>query len=232
MQDGADSVNDPEGYKNALDRLSAERLTSARTVLAPLIQTFAPTSVLDMGCGHGAWLQAARELGVDTVQGVDGPWIDSDALMIPKQNFKTHALEQPLDLERTFNLVISLEVAEHLPENAADIFVESLVRHGDVVLFSAAIPFQGGRGHVNEQWPGYWAAKFAALGYCTIDAIRPMIWHDNGVLWWLRQNILLFLSDAALSCNPDFVEDVVDDFDNLAIVHPELYLRLARMANR
>ena len=134
MENQSDSGTDPEGYNKVLDHLSAERLTSARTVLTPLIQTFAPTSALDVGCGHGAWLQAARELGVETVQGVDGPWIDTAALMIPTQNFTTHGLDQPLDLDRTFDLVISLEVAEHLPENTADLFVESLVKHGNIVL--------------------------------------------------------------------------------------------------
>ncbi len=126
---------------------------------------------------------AARELGVDTIRGVDGPWIDTDVLQIPLDCFHSHALETPLDLEQRFDLVVSLEVAEHLPEEAADTFIESLVRPGDIVLFSAAIPFQGGRNRVNEQWPGYGAAKCASHGFMVIDAIRPMIWNDHSVLW-------------------------------------------------
>ena len=52
-------------------------------------------------------------------------------------------------------------------------FVASLARHGDAVLFSAAIPFQGGAGHVNEHWPSYWAADFAVHGFVAVDTIRP-----------------------------------------------------------
>jgi 2-polyprenyl-3-methyl-5-hydroxy-6-metoxy-1,4-benzoquinol methylase len=65
-------------------------------------------------------------------------------------------LIQPLDLEKEFDLVVSLEVAEHLPASAADQFVNTLVKHGKKILFSAAIPGQGGQDHLNEQWPDYW----------------------------------------------------------------------------
>ena len=152
--------------------------------------------------------------------------------MIPAQHFRSHALETSLDLGRRFDLVISLEVAEHLPENAADTFVDSLVQHGDVILFSATIPFQGGHGHINEQWPGYWAEKFLGHGYRATDVLRPMIWGDETVFWWLRQNTLLFLSEDALSRHPSFAGDIVEDFNGLAMVHPALYLRWANAANR
>ena len=232
MQDEPETRKDPKSYNMALKANSDARLTSARTILAPLVQTISPTSILDVGCGHGAWLLTARELGVDHVQGVDGPWIDLDALVIPQDSFVPHSLEQPLNLDRRFDLVVRLEVAEHLPAEAADGFVQSLVRHGDVILFSAAIPFQGGKHRVNEQWPGYWAQKFAAHGYHAVDAIRPRIWSDESVLWWLRQNTLMYLSEKALVQYPVYSADVVDDLDRLALVHPALYMRWVKQTLR
>ena len=144
MNEEVTSGRDPTGYNRMLNAKAEARLASARTILSPVIQIFAPTSVLDVGCGHGAWLQVARELGVDTIQGADGPWIDDTALLIPVELFRSHALGTPLDLGQQFDVVISLEVAEHLPESAADTFIDSLVSHGDVILFSAAVPYQGG----------------------------------------------------------------------------------------
>ena len=107
-------------------------------------------------------------------------------------------LEKGISLDRRFDLVVSLEVAEHLDAGAANGFVASLVRHGDVVLFSAAIPFQGGHHHVNEQFADYWVERFAAHGYLALDFVRPQIWSDEGVLWWLRQNVLVFAHERAL----------------------------------
>jgi 2-polyprenyl-3-methyl-5-hydroxy-6-metoxy-1,4-benzoquinol methylase len=130
-----------------------------------------------------------------------------------------------LDLDQKFDLVISLEVAEHLPKTAADVFVDSVVRHGDVILFSAAIPFQGGNGHVNEQWPGYWAEKFALRGFKTLDVIRPMIWGDESVFWWLQQNTLLLLNESALQKHEHLRNDITDNLNALAMVHPFLYMR-------
>lgn len=208
-----------------LDANADARTTSARIILGPLFQTFDPSTVLDVGCGHGAWLRVCKELGADEIQGVDGPWIDDTSLAIPKSQFMAQELDKPLDLESQYDLVISLEVAEHLPESAADTFIDSLTRHGDIILFSAAVPYQGGRGHVNEKWQNYWAHKFRARGYNAIDSIRPTIWGNDDVFWWLRQNTILFLNDSALEKHAELKQTCVHDLDALALVHPSLLMR-------
>lgn len=226
MHQNKESVtSEQDGYNAMLDANAEARTTSARIILGPLFQTFAPETILDIGCGHGAWLRVCRELGADTIQGVDGPWIEQDSLVIPPADFTAQGLDTPLNLGKTFDLVISLEVAEHLPESAADTFIDSLVRHGDVILFSAAVPFQGGRGHLNEQWQTYWGAKFRDRGYHAIDSVRPEIWGNESVFWWLRQNTILYLSQRALERYDNLKDMCVEDLDALSLVHPALYMR-------
>ena len=87
---------------------------------------------------------------------------------------------------------MSLEVAEHLPLESAETFVDSLTKHGNFIFFSAAAPFQTGTGHVNENWCEYWAALFAAKGFEPLDIIRDQIWSDESVPYWYRQNARLF----------------------------------------
>lgn len=171
---------------------------SATRILGIVFQRFRAESVLDVGCGLGTWLAAARQLGVRDVFGVDGSWLDLSTLDVEPSAVMRVDLEKGISLDRRFDLVVSLEVAEHLDAGAADGFVASLVRHGDVVLFSAAIPFQGGHHHVNEQFADYWVERFAAHGYHALDFVRPQIWSDEGVLWWLRQNVLVFAHERAL----------------------------------
>jgi SAM-dependent methyltransferase len=200
---------------------------SARKILGILFERFEPASVLDIGCGLGTWLAVARELGVKDVFGVDGDWLDNATLDIEPAAVRRVDLEQGVALERRFDLVISLEVAEHLHERAADSFVSSLARHGDVVLFSAAIPFQGGHHHVNEQFPDYWVERFAAHGHRVLDFVRPRIWTDTDVLWWLRQNVLVFAHERALERHPRLCEELSSP-RLLSVVLPDVYL--ARVA--
>jgi SAM-dependent methyltransferase len=222
--------DDPSGYNTMLDANAEARISSARAILTPLFQTFSPTSVLDVGCGHGAWLQVARELGADTIQGVDGPWIDTQALVIPETHFLAHPLDKPLDLKRRFDLVISLEVAEHLPESAADVFIDSLICHGDIVLFSAAIPFQGSKSHLNEKWQSHWAYEFADRGFAAIDFIRSKHWNYESILWWLRQNIILYIKNSVIDHWSGLREQSAQNLDALSVVHPALYLHWVMMA--
>lgn len=170
---------------------SSGSFRSASRVVPALTELFSPKSVLDVGCGVGTWLRAFAEVGVADVHGVDGEWVQGQVHQVAEGRIQVADLSRPLDFGRRFDLVTSFEVAEHLPEDAADAFVASLVRHGDVIAFSAAAPFQGGDNHLNERWPEYWAAKFRAMGYQCYDILRPRFWDDEAVEWWYRQNIFV-----------------------------------------
>ena len=196
---------------------------SARRVLPLVVELLEPRSAVDVGCGTGVWLAEAERLGVEDHLGIDG-YTPESSLRIDPGRFELHDLTTPLRLDRSFDLVICLEVAEHLDPSAAGVLVDSLTRLGPAVLFSAAVPEQSGEHHVNERWHDHWAELFAARGYVAVDAIRPRIWRDEAVAWWYRQNALLF-------CHPDLVasrpalraarESTRDE--QLAIVHPVLY---------
>ncbi len=178
-----------------------------------------------MGCGLGTWLAVFRENGIADVVGVDGDYVDRARLEIPPDNFVPHDLARALRLQRKFDLAVSLEVAEHLPAECAAMFVDSLTALSPFVLFSAAIPFQGGTNHVNEQWPDYWAALFEARGFAPVDCIRREVWSNEDVEWWYAQNILLFVDETRLKLSPG----AGTPFEKtpraqLAVVHPRQYL--------
>lgn len=165
---------------------------SAAVVVPLVLEAFPVRSVIDVGCGVGGWLAEFRRRGVEDVLGVDGDYVPRDALKIPVDRFEARDLRRYAGPERRFDLACSLEVAEHLPAEVADGFVAALVRAAPVVLFSAAVPGQGGTSHVNEQWQSYWFARFAAHGYACLDLVRPRVFEDDRVEWWYRQNALVF----------------------------------------
>ncbi len=184
-------------YDEAFYRRQREdSLRSARAVLEEFFRHYHPRSVVDIGCGVGTWLKAARSLGVADVLGIDGHGVAADQLLVEREHFLQVDLAATWPaLERRYGLAISVEVGEHLPASRAQGFVETLTRASDVVLFSAAIPGQGGRHHVNEQFPSYWIALFADLGYRAYDALRPALWHRSDIAVWYRQNLLVFARD-------------------------------------
>jgi SAM-dependent methyltransferase len=198
-------------------------------ILSRLFGRFRPKSVLDVGCGIGTWLATARDLGVADVAGIEGDWLDKKLARIPGHLITTFDLEKKFDFGRTFDLVICLEVAEHLSPASATQFVKSLTAHSGVILFSAAIPFQGGHHHVNEQFPDYWSELFRSSGYQPVDFIRRTIWDDPSVLWWLRQNILVFAKQGLASGDGPFA-GLAEGAGPLSIVHPEVYLARLRSA--
>src|SRR5690606_16087480 len=127
----------------------------APSIIAPYVfKEVRPKSVVDVGCGLGTFLRAFKDLGVKDVYGLDGPWVRRDLLYkyIEEGEFEEADLEKPIEVTRRFDLAISLEVAEHLSEARADGFVADLGKLSDNILFSAAIPGQGGDHHINEQW--------------------------------------------------------------------------------
>lgn len=179
-------------------------------------------SAVDVGCGVGTWLSVLGEMGSTDVLGLDGPWVDRRQLEIPEESFLEHDLNDEIDLDRRFDLALALEVAEHLHARRARALVASLTRLSDFVLFSAAIPGQGGVGHVNEQWPPYWISLFHAQGFVGVDIVRKRIWNDESIPFWYRQNILLFVKSERTG---DLKLDNLDD-----AIPGELYLLTFRRA--
>ncbi|MGZ3279293.1 MAG: class I SAM-dependent methyltransferase [Caulobacteraceae bacterium] len=184
-------------YTNAFyDEQSSGSLRSARAILRGVFDLAPVATVLDVGCGVGAWPRAALDLGAATVVGVDGDYVDRQRLMIDRGSFRPRDLGETLALDAgdptRFDLVMSLEVAEHLPADRARTFVSNLVAHGDLVLFSAAIPLQGGANHVNEQWPDYWVGIFDEAGYDCFDIIRAAVWDEDAIDWWYAQNTFVY----------------------------------------
>jgi SAM-dependent methyltransferase len=209
----------PELYgPDFFDAMAPVSLSSARAVWPLLLSLLGrPRSVVDFGCGPAAWLAALHELVPNAeLVGVDHPGAVDHPMLIQRAEFIGADLTKSIDLERSFDLCLSLEVAEHLPETAAGIFVETLTRHADSIVFSAAIPAQGGTGHLNEQWPTYWRQLFAQHGFRCVDCIRPAVWDNEAVDRQYRQNMMLFLRSLA--------EIDLPDWGCAHLVHPDNFL--------
>lgn len=198
---------------------------SASTVATLLRRALPVDSVLDIGCAIGAWLEAWRAAGVGVIQGVDGDYVDRQQLLIPADSFQSADLSQPLVLNRRFDLVQSLEVAEHIPAQHADRFIANLVAHSNgLILFSAAPPGQGGEYHVNEQSYDYWREKFARHGYRAFDYVRPQLAGDGSISFWYRFNILLYVRDDRIAELPAaIVATRVPDHRPVTDVSPPLF---------
>ncbi len=199
-------------------------LSSARVVAPLALQFVQAKSVLDIGCGQGLWLKAFMETGIEDVVGYDGEYVDKEKLSIPKEKFIGANLEQPLTFGRTFDLVVSLEVGEHLSDVASRTFVKNLTDAAPVILFSAAIPGQQGVHHINEQWPAYWEERFKEQGYVPVDCLRHRVWSDARVAFFYAQNVMFYVKESELSNYPKLAEEIKIGHDKaLALVHPQIY---------
>src|SRR5215212_7081049 len=129
---------------------------SARRIVPILRQVVPIGSVLDVGCATGTWLRVWQD-EVAEIHGIDGDYVSPSAMEIPPDRFTAKDLSSPVDIGRTFDLVQSLEVGEHIPPEASETFVETITRHArGVVVFAAAMPGQGGEYHINERPLDFW----------------------------------------------------------------------------
>lgn len=157
-----------------------------------------PTSLLDVGCGDGHLVRAACQAGIDAI-GVDLSASGTDDGAV------RHAdLREPLDLARTFDLVLCWEVAEHLPEASAGQLCDTLVRHlapGGTLLFTAAHPGQGGDGHLNERPAAYWTERLAARGLVPVAGLTQRLaaaWTEAATRTpWYGANLRAFRAPGA-----------------------------------
>jgi len=172
--------------------MSKSSNSSARFLVPFLIQNLDFSSVIDIGCGDGQFINEFIRHEIFNVKGIEGKWI-LDSLDIAEAPWLQIAdLTEEISFKSQFDLAICLEVAEHLEEEYSDTLIRNLTRASDVVFFSAAIPGQGGTNHVNLQYPDYWAKKFAEQGYFLEWDPRKLLWGNRKVAPWYQQNCLLY----------------------------------------
>ncbi|MCS6772457.1 MAG: class I SAM-dependent methyltransferase [Kiritimatiellae bacterium] len=166
---------------------------SAKDVVDIILARFPVKSIVDVGCGSAVYLRHFQNAGLE-VKGYEGSAVAIRRAQIDRSKIQQFDLTKPLRPDRRYEMAICFEVAEHLPESAADTLVENLIALSDLILFSAAQPGQGGVDHINEQPCSYWQAKFEARGFALDDAATTYLrraFGRQGSVWWLERNILV-----------------------------------------
>lgn len=198
-----------DSFFNYID-LSSSR--SANIFLKKVTIPLIINSILDVGCGRGAWLAEWAKYDKQ-IFGVDGAYVNTENLLISQDCFKHQDISKEFFLGRQYDVVQCLEVAEHLQEQNADILIHNLISHGKIILFSAAVPGQGGEYHVNEQPLNYWVEKFESLDFKCFDYIRPQIILESQIEPWYRFNTLLFVHKDMVGSLP--IEILIAEVDAL-----------------
>lgn len=205
-------------YNDNFYEIQAGQSVLSADVIVPIIYDIVkPDRVVDFGCGVGAWLNRFRICGANEVLGLEGGQVPRAMLQIEEEYFQKADFRHPVDVGQ-FDLACSLEVAEHLPSDVSAQFVQSLCRAAPVVLFSAAVPFQGGTNHINERWLSEWCVLFAKHDYIPVDVVRPRIWYERDIPFWYKQNLLLFVCRDSLSRLGLSEQRVLCD-----VIHPDIW---------
>ena len=200
--------------------------SAAKRVVPHILRLFKspPATAVDLGGGLGGWCRAFMDQGITKAVRIDHPSIRRQDLQVSEDCFLPHDLDAGLEPVGRFDLAISIEFAEHVKPDRSEWVVDFLTRSADVVVFSAAIPRQGGLGHLNERWPWYWDARFKARGFAMFDYLRPLLMPDLAIPYWLRQNLRVFVKaeQAGAVFTPGLRECVANDF---ALVHASIVER-------
>jgi cyclopropane fatty-acyl-phospholipid synthase-like methyltransferase len=156
-----------------------------------------PERLLDVGCGIGTMVNVSAQLGVNAC-GIDQLVTDNKETVAC---FTHHNLVDKYDHPIKSNMVLCLEVAEHLDQSAhatlCDTCADNLMDgRGNFLVFSAAFPNQGGIGHVSERPSKYWMDQFSLrkLNYrMDLTVNLSLLWSNiHSPLYWLASNVLIF----------------------------------------
>ena len=207
------------------------RIKSAEEFLSHLFKYYKPKSLVDVGCGRGAWLKVAQNLGVNNLLGIDGKWNKEKLILKNTKKSKVKFIYKNLNhffkAEKKYDLAICLEVAEHLNSSSAVNLVKSIINLSNTIVFGAAYNMQGGVMHINEREHSYWGKLFLNNNFIVFDIFRPNLWKRNNISFWYRQNTFLFVKKKSkiikiLNKNNIYPLSNTDFMD---CIHPELFYR-------
>jgi SAM-dependent methyltransferase len=191
---------------------------AARRLVPAIVDIVGPVrSVVDVGGGTGAVLKAFTAFGVEKLLLLDVEAVRPE-LLIHEADFQATNLNATLPNLDRFDLALCLECAEHLNPQQGTALVDCLTASADIVIFSAAVPGQRGKGHINLRPLEYWKSLFERRGFRRRDVIRPRILHDRSIPFWYRQNVFLYCRPSA-TLAIDASDFLPDDFH---LVHRDL----------
>jgi len=137
-------------------------------------------------------------------------------------------LSRPFSLGKRFDLVQCVEVAEHLPESSAPLLVNTLCSHSDLILFSAAVPGQGGENHINEKPYSFWRDLFDANEYQLYDPLRGRLITNNKVKSWYQYNLFLYVNRHRLQDTHTAIADFLIEGDSVPKDVSPLFYRIRK----
>lgn len=172
---------------------------SCKKVAEILNEFFSFSSVFDIGCGVGLYLEQLHILGKETL-GCDS---SEAAVGMAPESITVYQADatKPIKVNRRFDLVICFEVAEHIQGRYSLQLVRNCVHQGDIVCFTAAPKGQGGIGHINEQPYQFWINLFSRHGFRYEDTLSKKIrirMKDEQVVSWIAENLLVFKEKTSI----------------------------------
>ena len=171
-----------------------------------LAEKYSPNSVLDIGCGLGAYLLVFKEFADSAVCGVEG-FGDGAALLKPEE-FVTADITEGLDLARKFDLVICMEVLEHIDAKYEATVLDGISRHArELILFTAGDENQPGHGHINCRPVDHWLRAWRARGWEPI-LFDTLAFRAIATFSWLRRNPLILARVGAGRGRAELLRDI------------------------
>ncbi|MDE1817913.1 MAG: glycosyltransferase [Thaumarchaeota archaeon] len=165
-----EEVYDEGYYENYYDKYSGTRpytrenfLPFFKEIANRIVKEFSPKTVLDAGCAMGYLVESLRDLGIEAY-GFD---ISDYAINQARTNIRKYVKKQSIldPIDKQYDLIVCIEVLEHLPEQMMERAIENLCQNTSAILFSSTPDDKTEPTHQNVQDPGYWASHFAKFGF-------------------------------------------------------------------
>lgn len=187
-----------------------------KIIIEEILKHFHPKKVIDLWCWLGAFVKTFQDHWIDAYW-VNWPRVEKDKLVMNEDRLIIKNLEEFCDFKKWYDMAITIEVAEHIDAKYADNFIKTITSCADIIIFSAAIPWQWWFKHVNEQSPEYREEKFNKLWYRFYDVFRWKFWNNKDIAISHRQNMFLVMKEWINL--PSSLEEKSPRY----IIHPELF---------